>query len=151
MFVLIKLITVIWGRLLTINSRRTRWTRIYQGYINCGRVDHGSINCGLQVQEKLIAEEQWLQKKYQVPSWWEWQIWGHKCESIDNQQKKTRVIEDWSGVYQLGNVSESIFSKIIGIFDIIIPVIRAADKWMGRWEQAIDLGSDMQINLKPTS
>ena len=25
---------------------------------------------------------------------------GHKCESIDNQQQKTRVVEDLSGIYQ---------------------------------------------------
>ena len=39
----------------------------------------------------------------QGPGRWEQKIWGRQCKSIDNQQHKTKVIENRSGVYQLGS------------------------------------------------
>ena len=30
-------------------------------------------------------------------------IYSQKCESVDNHQQNTRVVEDIAGVYQLGN------------------------------------------------
>ena len=44
--------------------------------------------------------------EYQVPGRWDWAIdLGQRCEYINNQQQKTRVIEYWSGVYQLWSAS----------------------------------------------
>ena len=48
----------------------------------------------------------------QAPGWWEIYIWGQQCESIDNQQKNNRVIEDQLGVIHL--VVQVNFSKIRG-------------------------------------
>ena len=42
------------------------------------------------------------------------------------------------------------FSKIRRIFDSIRSVTTTEDQGPGRWERAIDMGSEMQINQKST-